>query len=127
MSDGGNVRVSGIEGPVAEVEGACGSASSAMTMKMGGTAPQGSHSRDLRGRPGPARRAFAASLASSARRRASTPSRGERPKRSMASMACRASTPSTRNTTQAPDITERPSTSLMACGRSWSRAAPSIW
>ena len=38
MSDGGNVRVSGIEGPVVrlQLEGACGDCpSSTMTMKMG--------------------------------------------------------------------------------------------
>jgi Fe-S cluster biogenesis protein NfuA len=111
MSDGGNVRVSGIEGPVVrlQLEGACGDCpSSTMTMKMGlerrlkEAIPEISEVvqvlPDARSRR---------PLPSSARRRASTPSRDERGReRSIASMACRASTPSTRNTTQAPDITE---------------------
>ena len=107
MSDGGNVRVSGIEGPVVrlQLEGACGDCpSSTMTMKMGlerrlkEAIPEISEVvqvlPDARSRR---------PLPSSARRRASTPSRDERGReRSIASMACRASTPSTRNTHRSP-------------------------
>ena len=82
MSDGGNVRVSGIEGPVVrlQLEGACGDCpSSTMTMKMGlerrlkEAIPEISEVvqvlPDARSRR---------PLPSSARRRASTPSRDER-------------------------------------------------
>ena len=99
MSDGGNVRVSGIEGPVVrlQLEGACGDCpSSTMTMKMGlerrlkEAIPEISEVvqvlPDARSRR---------PLPSSARRRASTPSRDERGRE-------RRITPSTRNARRSP-------------------------